>query len=247
LFDLKFYDDKLIKKNEKIILRIYPEYRDEQKINNVFHSYSNLYRNKSIYANNNYKTIKINNQEWTVKNLNVDCFLNGDKIIEAKSAEEWEEAGINQIPAYCYFGNNPSRGIEYGKLYNFFALSDSRNLVPKGWRVPSIDDWNELSLFLGGIRKSETLLKSKTYDWIDNSCGDDIFGFSARPSGLRLEDGVFSPYGCLSQFWSITCVNQRKAFSYCFSGFTDQYSKAKNHGILAVSKQFGCSVRLIKD
>lgn len=37
-----------------------------------------------------------------VKNLDVSIFRNGDIIIEAKTDEEWEKAGTELKPVWCY-------------------------------------------------------------------------------------------------------------------------------------------------
>jgi hypothetical protein len=50
--------------------------------------------------------VKIGNQIWTNQNQNVDKFLNGEKILECKTEEEWKIAGKNSIPAYCSYNFN---------------------------------------------------------------------------------------------------------------------------------------------
>ncbi|MBM3456181.1 MAG: hypothetical protein FJX80_13740, partial [Bacteroidetes bacterium] len=73
-----------------------------------------------------YKTVKIGSQVWLAQNLNTDRFQNGDIIPEAKTREEWYLAGENKQPAWCYYENAPANGAKYGKLYNWYAVSDSR-------------------------------------------------------------------------------------------------------------------------
>ena len=43
--------------------------------------------------------VKIGNQIWTTKNLDVSTFRNGEAIPEAKSKEEWAKAGENKTAA----------------------------------------------------------------------------------------------------------------------------------------------------
>lgn len=74
------------------------------------------------------------------KNLNVSTFRNGDTIPQAKTDEEWIKAGQNRQPAWCYYNNDSRNGEKYGKLYNWYAISDSRELAPDGWHVPSEDE-----------------------------------------------------------------------------------------------------------
>ena len=42
------------------------------------------------------KSIKINNQEWMITNLDISHFRNGDLILHAKTDEEWKLAGVNK-------------------------------------------------------------------------------------------------------------------------------------------------------
>ncbi len=71
-------------------------------------------------------------QKWTTANLNVSSFANGDSIFEARSAEEWEKAGVDQKPVWCNYDNDPNNGAKYGKLYNWYSVNDPRGLAPKG-------------------------------------------------------------------------------------------------------------------
>jgi hypothetical protein len=56
-------------------------------------------------------SIKIGNQTWMLKNLDVDTFRNGDAIPHAKTDEAWEEATDNQEPVWCYYENDKSYKI----------------------------------------------------------------------------------------------------------------------------------------
>ncbi len=81
--------------------------------------------------------VKIGNQVWTSKNLDVEQFNNGDKIPEAKTNEEWNLANKNKTSAWCYYDNDNKNGMKYGKLYNWYAITDPRGIAPKGWHIPS--------------------------------------------------------------------------------------------------------------
>ena len=110
----------------------------------------------------NAQTVTIGSQVWMTKNLDVATFRNGDPIPEAKSNEEWEKAGENKQPAWCYYNNDPANGAKYGKLYNWYAVNDSRGLAPVGYHIPSDAEWTKLTDFLGGESVARTKMKSKS-------------------------------------------------------------------------------------
>lgn len=109
------------------------------------------------------KTMKIGDQVWSVKNSNIDMFRNCEVIPHAKTDEEWKEAGKNKQPAWCYYDNNESIGVNYGKLYNWYAITDERGFAPDGWHVPTKEDFEyiikndvELLYMLSGKRDCRT-------------------------------------------------------------------------------------------
>jgi len=104
--------------------------------------------------------IKIGAQTWAAKNLDVSSFRNGDAITEAKTTAEWTAAGEQGKPAWCYYENDPANGAKYGKLYNWYAVNDPRVLAPKGWHMPSDEEWTILTDYLGGENGAGTKMKS---------------------------------------------------------------------------------------
>jgi uncharacterized protein (TIGR02145 family) len=92
--------------------------------------------------------IPVNNIKWVKLNLTKKQFNNGDLIKQAKSNEEWLNASENGIPAWCYYNNDPTNE-EFGILYNWYAVTDSRGLVPNGYHVPTIEEIETLVTFLG--------------------------------------------------------------------------------------------------
>ena len=89
-----------------------------------------------------YETIKIGNQTWMVENLNVTRFRNGDSIYYAKNKEEWDLAGKEKKPAWCYPTIEITKTMNTKtKLYNYFAVKDKRGLAPYGWRIPDLQDF----------------------------------------------------------------------------------------------------------
>ena len=145
--------------------------------------------------------VTIGDQVWMSENLNVDKFRNGDPIPEAKSVEEWKKAGDNEQPAWCYLDNDPANGEKYGKLYNWYAVTDPRGLAPEGWHIPSDDEWNILDNHLGqdGGKK----MKSAS-GWNNNGNGNNSSGFSGLPGGYRGKGCTFYGIDKTGNWWSST-------------------------------------------
>ena len=93
-------------------------------------------------------SITIGEWEWMDRNLDVDFLRNGDLIHNAKNADEWRKAGAQGIPAWCYYDFNSNNEQLFGKLYNWYAIIDRRNIAPKGWEVSCSVDKILSPLFL---------------------------------------------------------------------------------------------------
>ncbi|MBM3418975.1 MAG: hypothetical protein FJY17_08680 [Bacteroidetes bacterium] len=149
------------------------------------------------------QTVTIGTQVWMTRNLDVSTFRNGDPIPQAKTDEEWEKAGENKEPAWCYYENDPANGAKYGKLYNWYAVSDSRGLAPVGYHIPSDAEWEKLVDYLGGEGKAGDQMKSKQ-GWAEDGNGTNSSGFSGLPGGFRPNDGTFNSFGKYGYWWSST-------------------------------------------
>ena len=186
-------------------------------------------------------SIKIDNQVWSNENLNVDHFRNGDIIPEAKTAEEWKAAGNAKRPAWCYYDNDPKNGNKYGKLYNWYAVNDTRVLAPAGWHVPSDAEWTILSTFLGGEDVAGIKMKS-TSGWNDNGNGTNSSGFSGLPGGYRGYDRNFSSVGYDGSWWSASEYNETDAwYRELYYSYYSNLSRSK------ANKFYGFSVRCVRD
>ena len=187
-----------------------------------------------------FEEVTIGNQIWMAENLNVSTFRNGDPIPEAKSAEEWEKAGTDGKPAWCYYENDLANSAKYGKLYNWYALNDARGLAPEGYHVPTDDEWTVLTDYLGGDTVAGTKMKS-TSGWSENGNGRNESGFSGLPGGVRENEGSFLGIGYGAVWWSASEDSTNDAY-YRYLILTDDnlfrhyYFKGK-----------GLSVRCLRD
>ena len=184
-------------------------------------------------------SVKIGNQIWMTQNLKVAHFRNGDSVPYAKTAEEWEKAGKEQKPAWCYYNNDPANDSKYGKLYNWYAVNDPRGLAPAGWHIPSDVEWKQLTDFIGGNDAAGKKLKSVS-GWELNGNGTNESGFNGLPGGYRYDYGFFN-YGGLFAVWWASPVN--------YTSFAWLYYQAYNFGNAFryfPTKAFGFSVRCVK-
>ncbi|MEY4573638.1 MAG: hypothetical protein RLZ10_2937, partial [Bacteroidota bacterium] len=130
-----------------------------------------------------YNTVVIGNQTWMAQNLNTTTFRNGDIIPEAKTNEEWVKADKKKQPAWCFYRGNSEEGWKYGKLYNWYAVNDSRGLAPDGWHIPSSEEWTNLINYLGTENIGEKI--KTTEGWFQDGNGNNESGFSGFPGGHR--------------------------------------------------------------
>ncbi len=189
------------------------------------------------------KTAKIGSQEWTTVNLDVHAFRNGDVVPEAKSAQEWVEAGKQKKPAWCYYNHDPASGRIYGKLYNWYAVNDSRGLAAKGWHIASASEWQTLIDYYSGLELAGGKLKQKgTRFWKSPNTGaEDTDGFAALPGGLCDQSGRFFTINNYAVFWTATETSRASAVARHLS---HAETKIYQDGM---DKAFGFSVRCVKD
>ena len=157
------------------------------------------------------QTVTIGNQIWMAKNLNVDKFRNGDPIPEAKTESEWQLAGEHNQPAWCYYDNDPANSGKFCKLYNWYAVNDTRGLAPDGWKVPSDEEWSALTDYLGGAAAAGSKIKS-TSGWEVDGNGTNESGFTAIRGGFRDFSGQFQLGDSHGGWWSSTEKDTEEAF-----------------------------------
>ena len=150
---------------------------------------------------NVYSTVQIGNQCWLKENLRVTKYNDGTNIYYGLDGD-WVNRTIGARFEYTFDSLNLKT---YGYLYNFYAVSDSRKICPKGWRVPSDTSWYELLNFV----EVENGFKLKsTEGWIyngTNTNGTNQTGFSALPGGRFFAPlSQFRDRGNNSFFWSST-------------------------------------------
>ncbi len=145
--------------------------------------------------------VTIGAKNWTGRNLDVDHFANGDAIPQARTEKEWKTAYAKKRPAWCYYDNDSVKGRAYGKLYNWYAVNDSRGLAPQGWHIAGDDEWTKIFRDLGDDARAGLQLKSED-GWDEKSRGNNNSRFGALPGGFRNEAGVYFDLGKIGYWWT---------------------------------------------
>lgn len=182
--------------------------------------------------------VRIGTQAWAVANLNVITFRNGDSIPEARTSKDWVTAGESGKPAWCYYNNNPANGLKYGKLYNWYAVNDPRELAPVGWTLSNADDWAMLINYLGGQGVAGSKMKSISA-WSEGNNGTNEAGFIGYPGGYRVENGTFLNTASIGIWWSSTENNAQTAIDHYIA-------QSNSAGRSSSPKQRGESVRWLR-
>lgn len=194
-------------------------------------------------------SVKIANVEWQKMNLDVSVFSNGDTIFQANSADEWKNAHNEKKPAWCYYEFSSENGKKYGKLYNWYAVTDSRGLAPKGWRIPTEAEFESIDKTEGYYHGDKLKANSGWDNWesiddngvkkVNSANGSNSTGFSGLPGGCIDYNGVFHNKGIKAFFWTKTEFNTKMAVNRAL----------RNDGHFVhnfTNKGFGYSVRCIK-
>lgn len=196
---------------------------------------------------NIYQTIKIGNQVWMVENLKAKRYRNGDSIYYMPGSSRWAQTGLG---AWCYYDNDPAKDKVYGKLYNGYAVSDSRNIAPEGWHVPTAGELWALNLYVSqhpGASVSVAKALAGNNHWYVSSTGNtpgndlttnNASGFNALPGGFRNNGGTFG-YDSFEKdgyWWSTNGMI-----------WNINYNNTDVNILYEAGKNMGYSVRCIKD
>ncbi len=187
---------------------------------------------------NFYPSIIINGQEWMQKNLSVSKYRNGDNILTGLNNTNWNSTTSG---AYSIYNDDSANNTVYGKLYNWYALTDSRGLCPTGWHVPSDNEWSTLETSLGGDSSVGGKMKS-TSGWNSPNVGaNNISLFTGLPGGYRFSSGITNNVGNIGDWWSSTAYDSNDGW---YRELHFQYSEVFRS---SASKKYGFSVRCVKD
>jgi uncharacterized protein (TIGR02145 family) len=196
-----------------------------------------------------------NGQEWMAENLRTATYRNGDPIPNVTGSSQWQSLTSG---AWAHYNNDSQYENPYGKLYNWYAVADPRNVCPTGWHVPTDAEWSVLINYLdpsaagganwntaGGKMKSVGTFPAGTGLWnTPNTSATNESGFSGLPAGYRDYggfNGAFSNVGNLGYWWSSTEDGTTNAWNRHLSYNNDDAYRYN------VNKRCGFSMRCLRD
>jgi uncharacterized protein (TIGR02145 family) len=191
---------------------------------------------------NVYQTIGIGGQIWMTENLKTTRYGNGDLIGTTTPATLDISAEATPKYQWAYDGNE-SNVATYGRLYTWYAVTDTRNVCPTGWHVPTRAEFVTLPFFLGGgLVAGKKLKETGTTHWSYDEGATNSSGFTALPSASRSSIAPFSFWydGDYGRWWSSTEQSSTNSFFWLIG--SEWYIYASIDG-----KQGGYPVRCLRD
>jgi uncharacterized protein (TIGR02145 family) len=188
---------------------------------------------------NIYTSVVIGTQTWMVENLKTTKYSNGDPIQVVTDGTLWNNLTTG---AYCNYSNDINNASIYGRMYNWYAVSDVRKIAPAGWHVATDAEWTTLTAYLDDNIAGNKLKESGNTHWSSlNTDATNETGFTALPGGTRVSFG-FGSLGLYGVWWSSTETNLSSA---CVRDMG--YGNKNVERVVDEGKENGCSVRCVKD
>jgi uncharacterized protein (TIGR02145 family) len=217
--------------------------------NYLINTYKWVITDDGLNCNDFITEVNIGTQTWTVKNLDVSNYSDGTAIPQVTDPTEWSNLTTG---AWCYYNNESSNDITYGKLYNWYAVvgkhdndpnTPNKKLAPTGYHVPTDEEWTTLTTYLGGESVAGGKMKSTgTSLWLSPNTGaTNSSGFSGLPGGHRYSDGPFYNFGLSGDWWSSSEFETTKVWSRSLNFYEGTAIKYYSN------KYWGFSVRCLRD
>jgi uncharacterized protein (TIGR02145 family) len=203
-----------------------------------------------VDGDNTYKTVAIGDQCWMAENLRVTTYRDGKEISGLEIYGDWAE---DKEGAWACCNNKEHLCESHGAVYNYYAVVSIHGLCPKGWRVPSDEQWTEMErticMELGNDNCEEKFPHDGDRVWrgtneglhlrSKDDEGEDTFGFTAQLSGSRNTNGPFSGFEEKGFWWTTTELSETSAMARTI--------EKDREGIRSISsrKNSGMSVRCV--
>ena len=203
---------------------------------------------------NHYAVVQIGSQLWMQENLKTTKYRDGSDIPNVTDSAEWATITSG---AYCNYHNLPEEGDKYGRLYNFYAVNDTRKICPQGWHVASHSEWHIMEKYLDNTVDTTAIMGTghligrilkegceTRWQYLDTTYGINPAGFTALCANFRSANGGWSlapGNNHDTTFWTATAYTTGSAWSHglrwCYS---DIY-------VIFPMNRAGFSVRCVRD
>jgi len=162
------------------------------------------------------------------------------EIGEFPNEQTWMAENLNYYVSggnsKCYSDNN-NNCTTYGRLYNWATANTA---CPKGWHLPTDEEWTELVNFVG-TSTAGVKLKAKSEWKTSTANGTDDYGFSALPGGSYHDQTSFKDVNNIGTWWTATPYHDSNYFLRSMN-----YSYGYVSSVVCTNACF-YSVRCVKD
>jgi len=186
-----------------------------------------------------YKTVKIGNQWWMAKNLNI-----GKHVQSINTGEfHFDMFDNDTIEKYCY-DNNEAYCDTFGGLYEWHEMMQYDNIegiqgiCPNDWHIPTDEEWKILEMELGMSQEEANNTGFRGTDQGTQLKIGGTSGFDVLLAGVRgSNSGNLLKIGSSGYFWSSTKLTGGRRLTLSSSQVNRDHYFTPN----------GFSVRCIKD
>ena len=210
-------------------------------------TWTNMIGGTATTATTTTTSVTIGTQVWSTINLDVTTYSDGTPIPQVTEPTAWAALTTG---AWCYYNNESANGTTYGKLYNWYAVAGihdtdaatpNKVLAPTGWHVPTYDEWNTLTTFLGETSVAGGKMKATTLWTTPNTGATNESGFTGLPGGCRDNVGIFLIIGSYGFWWSSTQYYGTYAWNRGLKYYNGNADSGDNN------MEYGFSVRCLRD
>ncbi len=154
---------------------------------------------------NVYRIIMTESGVWMAQNLNTFKLNDGTPIEIVYDNTKWQDI---KVPARGFFKNDVEYAETYGAIYIWFAVASGK-LCPKGWLVPTEEEWNDIMDYAGGSERSgdnpSKLKEAGTAHWkAPNEGANNEIYFTALPAGYISSFSEGPEPGTKTLWWTST-------------------------------------------
>ena len=192
--------------------------------------------------NNYYHSQTIGTQTWLTENLKTSKYSNGDII--GTTDPLTKDISSESNPKYQWAAEGVEENVAlYGRLYTWYAVTDSRKICPDGWHVPDNAEMTVLSDYAGGSAYAGGKLKEYgTAHWsTPNDGATNSYGFNALPAGGRTVTGYYNGLTDVTDYWTVTEFDLAKSWNWNLLYVSPFFVNQKT------DKKYAASVRCLKD